>query len=202
MLFFGVFLHESARTAAKSQTNLSTNSGKATERLGWLAPNLAHMCKFIWGWRYAKLPLETQGGTWGGGLGGQQFKSLRKLSNCHQLWFTSGDSSGNGHRLNTSRPSIPQVAFRGGGGRVSQIKKFGEAVKRLDILPQIWHTSADPASGNRYTPNKLPLETQGRHLGGFRGQTFKILGKLSNGWTDWHQLWFTRLRIHLGMDTG
>ena len=55
---------------------------------------------------------------------------------------------------------------------------------------QIWHTSADP-SGNGYTPNKLPLETQGGHLGGFRGQTFKSLGKLSNGWTDWHQLWFT-----------
>ena len=30
-----------------------------------------------------------------------------------------------------------------------------------------------------------------RHKGGFMGQTFKSLGKLSNGWTDWHQLWFT-----------
>ena len=33
---------------------------------------------------------------------------------------------------------------------------------------QIWHTCAD-SSGNGYTPNKLPLETQGGHLGGFRG---------------------------------
>ena len=29
--FFGVFLHESAHTAAKRRTNLSTNSGKGTD---------------------------------------------------------------------------------------------------------------------------------------------------------------------------
>ncbi len=50
---FGVFLRESARTAAKSRTNLSTNSGKATKRLGRLAPNLAHVWKFIWERIYA-----------------------------------------------------------------------------------------------------------------------------------------------------
>ena len=43
MLFFGVFSRESARTAAKSRTNMSTISGKAIKRLGRLAPNLAHM---------------------------------------------------------------------------------------------------------------------------------------------------------------
>ena len=59
------------------------------------------------------------GGTWGV-LGGQTIKDQGKLSNgwtdWHQLWFTSADSSGNGYRLNTSRPSIPQGAFGGGGG--------------------------------------------------------------------------------------
>ena len=55
---------------------------------------------------------------------------------------------------------------------------------------QIWHIYAN-SYGNGYTPNKLPLETQGGHLGCFRGQTLKSLGKLSNGWTDWHQLCFT-----------
>ena len=54
-----------------------------------------------------------------GGFRGQTFKSLGKLSNgwtdWHQLWFMSADSSGNGHTLNTSRPSIPQGAFQGGG---------------------------------------------------------------------------------------
>ena len=130
MLFFGVFLRESARTAAKSRASLSTNSGKATKRLGRLAPNLAHMCKFIYimgmDIRQTNCPSRHKRGTWGV-LGGQQVKSLGKLSDWHQLWFTSADSSGNGHRLNTSRPSIPQVAFRGGGGvRVSQIQKSGE----------------------------------------------------------------------------
>ncbi len=54
MLFFGVFLCETARTAVKSRTNRSTNSGKATKRLDGLAQNLAHMCRFIWKWIYAK----------------------------------------------------------------------------------------------------------------------------------------------------
>ena len=118
MLFFGVFLRESARTAAKSRTNLNTNSGKLPKRLGQVAPNLALMCKFIWEYIYAKqiTPRDTRGTLGGGGCGFQQFKSLGKLSDWHQLWFTSADSSGNGHRQNTSRPSIPQVGFRGGGG--------------------------------------------------------------------------------------
>ena len=113
---FGVFLRESARTAAKSRTNLSTNSGKATKRLGRLAPHMAHMCKFIWEWIYAKqiVPRDTRGHL--GVLGDKQFKSIGKLSDWHQLWFTSADSSGNGHSLNTSRPSMPQGAFGGGLG--------------------------------------------------------------------------------------
>ena len=95
MLFFGVFLRESARTAAKSRTNLSINSGKATKRLGRLAPNLAHMYKFIWEWIYAKqIALETQRG-YLVVLGGQQLKNIGKLSDWHQLSFTSADSPGN-----------------------------------------------------------------------------------------------------------
>ena len=141
MLFFGVFLRESARTAVKSRTNLSTDSGKATKRLGRLPPNLAHMCKFILEWIYAKqiVPRDTRRHL-GGGFRGQQFKSMGKLSDWHQLWFTSADSSGNGHRLNKSRPSIPQGGFGWGGVRVSQFQKSGEAVKRLDQLaPNLAH---------------------------------------------------------------
>ena len=136
MLFFGVFLRESAPTAAKSRTNRSTNSEKATKRLGRLAQNMAHMCKFIWEWIYAKqiAPRDTRGAVWGGG---------------------------------------------GGGFRGTTIKKSGEAVR---LAPTLVHVCG-------YTPNKLPVETQGA-LGGFRRQTFKSLGKLSNGCTDWHQLRF------------
>ena len=114
-----MFFFESARTAAKSRTNLSTNSGKATKRQGRLAPNLAHICKCM-GMDIRQtncLSRHKGGGHLGrGGLEGQQFKSLGKQSDWHQLWFTSADSPGNGHRLNTSRPSIPQGALGGGGG--------------------------------------------------------------------------------------
>ena len=79
----------------------------------------------------------------GGGLGGHKFKCLGNLSNgwtdWHRIWYTSADSSGNGHRLNTIRPSISQGGIWGGG------------------------------------------------LG---GNKFKSMLKLSNGWTDWHQLWY------------
>ena len=58
-----------------------------------------------------------KGGTWGV-LGGQKCKSQENLpSGCtdwHQICYTSADSSGNGHRLKTISPSIPQVAFWGG----------------------------------------------------------------------------------------
>ena len=72
MLFFDVFLRESARTVAKSRTNFSTNSGKATKRLGRLAPNLAYMCTLIWEWIHAKqiAPRDTRGLAAGGGGGG------------------------------------------------------------------------------------------------------------------------------------
>ena len=77
-----------------------------------------------------------------GVLGVQTFESLEKLSNgwtdWHQLWFTSADSSGNGHKLNTSRPTIPQEAF----------------------------------------------------CGSLVGHKFKCLGKLLNGSTDWHPIWY------------
>ena len=117
-----------------------------------------------------------------GALGGQQFKIMGKRSDWHQLWFTSADSSGNGHRLNTSRPSIPQVVFGWGGLGCHKFKRLGKLSNGWTDWPQIWHTSADPG-GSGYTPNNFPLETQGDPWG-VRGQIFKSLGKLSNGWTD------------------
>ena len=133
-------------------------------------------------------------GHWGGGLGAQTFKSVEKLSNgwtdWHQLWFTSADSSGNGHRLNPSRPSIPQGAFRG-GGRGHKFKSIGKLSNGCTDWHQIWYTSAD-SSGNGHRLNTIrPTIPQG-HLGGggVGDHTFKCLGKLSNGWTDWHQIWY------------
>ena len=139
MLFFGVFLRESARTAAKSRTNLTPILEKLPN--GWADWHQSwHTCANSYGNGYMpnKFPLETQGGHLRGGLAGQQFKSLGKLSDWHQLWFTSADLSGNGHKLNTSRPSIPQVVFRGwgGGGKVSNSKVLGSCQTPGPIGPK------------------------------------------------------------------
>ena len=75
---------------------------------------------------YAKQsePQDTRGHF--GDFRGSQIQKSGKLSNgwtdWHQIWHTSADSSGNGHRLNTIRPST----LGGGGVRGSQIQKSGE----------------------------------------------------------------------------
>ena len=135
-----------------------------------------------------QLNLNTQGGILGV-LGGHKSKSHGRLSNdwtdWHQIWYTSADSSGNGHRLNTIRPST-----LGGGVRGSQIQKSGEDVKRLVRLESnlvhmcrfIWEW---------IYAKQIALRNTRGHLGVLGGQTFKSQGKLSNGWTDWHQSWYT-----------
>ena len=116
--------------------------GEAVKRLDRLAPHLVHICGFVCEWTWAKYnsPLDTPGGLRGVS---HTFKCLGKLSNnwtdWHHIWYTSADSSGNWHRLNTIRPSITQGAF--------------------------WEVLV--------------------------GHKFKSMLKLSNGWTDWHQLRFT-----------
>ena len=185
---FGVFLRESARTAAKSRTNLSTNSGKATKRLGRLAPNLAHMRKFICEWITPnKLPLETQGATWWV-LGGKQFKSLRKLPDWLQFWFTSADASANRHRLNPSRSSIPDGAL---GGGCHKFKSLGKLSNDCTDWHQIWYMSADSSgNGHRLNASRTSIP-QGVIRGGGRGSQIPSLEKLSQDCTDcdWNQIW-------------
>ena len=126
----------------------------------------------------------------GGGGWGHKFKSLRKLSNdCidwHQVWYTSADPSGNGHRLNTIRPTIPQGHFEGGVyGHIC--KCLGKLANGWTDWHKSWYKSAD-SSGNGHRLNTIrPSITQGV-LG---GNKFKSLGKLSNSRTDWHQIWYT-----------
>ena len=99
----------------RGRTNLSTNSGKPIKRLDRLAPNLAHMYRFIWEWIYAKqiATRDTRGHMCG--LRGSTIQNLGKLSNgwtdWYHIWYTSADSSGNGHLLNTIRRSLPQRHF-------------------------------------------------------------------------------------------
>ena len=93
------------------------------------------MCRLIWEWIYAKQsePQDTEGHF--GGLGGHKSKSPGRLSNgwtdLHQIWYTSADSSGNGHRLNKICPR-----HWGGGVGVTH-SKVREDVKRLDRLAPI-----------------------------------------------------------------
>ena len=111
-----------------------------------------------------KLNLKTQGGISGGFRGSQLQKSglSKGWTDWHQIWYTSADSSGNGHRLNTICPS---TCGRGGGVRGSQIQKSGEDSNVWSDWHQIWYTCVN-SSGNGYTPNKLHRETQGA-FGGF-----------------------------------
>ena len=102
-----------------------------------LAPNLAHMCRFIWEWINAKqIALrDTKRGHlrifWG-----EAGKSLEKLSNgwtdWHQIWYTAADSSWNGQTKYNSPLNIPGGIL--GGFRGSQIQKYVESVKRMDRL--------------------------------------------------------------------
>ena len=159
-------------------------SGEADKRLDRLAPNLAHIYRSTWEWIYAKqiAPRDTRG-TWGR-LGGQTFKSLGKLSNgwtdWHQLWVTSADSSGNGLRLNPSRPSIPQGALgRGLGGH-----KFKSLRKLSNDWHTIWYTYAD-SSGNGYRLKTIRPTIPHGGIFFFKGvNNSKAWEMWSKDWTD------------------
>ena len=171
-------------------------SWEAVKRLDRLAHNLAHMCRFIWEWIYAKqiATRDTRGG-----VGVKHSKVTGKLSNgCtdwHQMWYTSADSSWNGHRLNTMHPTIPQWHWGGRGLGSHKFKCLGKLSNGWTDWHQIWYKSAD-SSGNGHRLNTIRPSIPQVVLGGHK---FKSLGKLSNNWTDWHHIWYS-LRIRLGMD--
>ena len=74
---------------------------------------------------------------------------------------------------------------------MSQIQKSWEAVKRLDRLaPNLAHICISIWEWI-YAKQIAPRDIRGDLGEGFRGQTLKSLGKLSNGWTDWHQIRYT-----------
>ena len=111
-----------------------------------------------------KLPLETQGG-YLGGYRGSTIQNIGKLSDWHQLWFTSADSSGNGHRLNSLQvaPQYPRWHWGVGG---SQIQKSGKLSKGCTGSHRIWYTPADsPGNGHRLNTIR-PTLPQG-HFGFF-----------------------------------
>ena len=113
-----------------------------------------------------QLNLKTQGGI-SRVLGGHKSKSLGRLSNdwtdWHQIWYTSADSSGNGHRLNTIRPST----LGGGGVRGSHIQKSDEHVKGLvRLASNLVHIHVQIHLGKDIHQTNCPERHKGA-LGGF-----------------------------------
>ena len=166
-----------------------------------LAPTLVHVCGFIWEWTYAKCmsPLTTPGGISGGGVGGHKFKNLRKLSNCctdwHDIWYKSADSSGNRHRQNTIRPSLPQGVLGG-----HKFKCLGKLSNSWTDWHHIWYSSADSSRNGHRLNTIRPSISQGAFGGGgLGGHKFKSMLKLSNCWPDCHKCG-KHVQIHLGMD--
>ena len=107
-----------------------------------------------------KLPFETQGRTSVGGLWGvTTLKSLGKLPNgstdWHQIWYTSVDSYGNGHRLKQIAPRYPRAAFWGGGVTGSTIQKTGKCYQTAGPIGNIFCTYNANESGNGHVLNKL-----------------------------------------------
>ena len=93
MLFFGVFLRETARPVAKSRTNVAQIQEKLPN--GWTDwYQIWHTCadslhrRFIWEWIY--VPQYTRGISGGGGLGGHKSKSLGGCQTAGPIGTTFG----------------------------------------------------------------------------------------------------------------
>ena len=92
--------------------------------------------------------------------------------------------------MNIRQTNCPKTQGGTWGFRGSNIQKSREAVKRLDRLaPTLVHVGEFIWEYK----HKSPLNTPGGMAGGggLGGYKFKSLEKLSNGWTDWHQIWYT-----------
>ena len=117
----------------------------------------------------------------GGGFMGSQIQMFWETVNWNQIWYKSADSSGNGHVLNTIRPSIPQGVLWG-----HKFKCLGscQTARPIDIR---FGTYLRIRLGILDTANyNSPLITTGGHFVFFGfGTKFG-----------------TRLWIHLGMDIG
>ena len=133
-------------------------SGEAVKRLDQLAT------------RQTNCTSRHKGSTGGGGGGrGQTFKRLGKLSNgCtywHQIWYTSADSPGNGHRVNTIRPTVLQGHFGGEGLGGHKFKCLGTLPNGWTNWHQSWYKSADsPGNGHRLNTIRPSIRFRGSQI--------------------------------------
>ena len=153
------------------------------------------------GYTLNKLPFETQGGTWGF-YGVKHWKVLRSSQAAGPI----GTNFGSRLRVHMGMdkyksPHNIQGGIWGGGVRGSQIQMSGEAVKLLDRLAANLVHCLRIRLGMEISKYNSSLNTTVGISVFFKGVTNLSLGKLPNGWTDWHQFG-TRMWIHLGMDIG
>ena len=162
------------------------------------------MCKFKWEWIYAKqiAPRDTRGVLGCYSLGGQQFKSMGKLSDWHQLWFTSADSSGNGY-IHAKQIALRDTRGALGGFRGSNIKSL-KSVKPLDRLaPTVVHVCGFIWEWTK-AKNNSPHDTPRQHWGGggLGGQQFKSLENVVKRLDRLGINVAHLMQVNLGMDTG
>ena len=158
------------------------------------------MCIFIWEWLYAKQfePQDTRRHF--GGFRGSHIQKSGRLSNgwndWHQIWYTSTDSFGNGHRLIQFAPR----QWGGGGLGGHKFKSPGRCQTAGPIGTKFGtHMQIHLGMDRRQT--NWPERHNGALGGVLVGETFKSQGKLSNGWTVGTNFG-SGLRIHLGMGIG
>ena len=124
-----------------------------------------------------KLNLKTQRGI-SGGFRGSQIKKYGRLSNgltdWHQIWYTSADSSWNGHRLNIICPS---TFGEGGGLGVTNSKVRGRCETAGPIATK-FGTHVHIHLGMDIRQTNCPKTHKGAFGGVLGGQTFKSQGKL------------------------
>ena len=151
---FDVFLRETARTAAKSRTNVSTNSGKANN--GWTHwQHIWHTCADSPGNGYTlnKLPLETQGGT----RGCCRVRAGIIIFDVYMLFLACFCARQRTQRL---RAELTLAQIR---------EKLPKRMDRLAThLAHICRFTCEWI----YAKQVAPRDTRG-HLGGFRGSTIK-----------------------------
>ena len=116
----------------------------------------------------------------------------------------SADSSGNGHRFNTIRPSIPQRAFGGGGLWGHKLKTAKESCQTTGPIGTKFgmYTFVDSSGNGHRLKTICPTVPQGGIWGGgLGGQQFKRLGNVVKR-LDRFGINLAPVQMNLGMDTG
>ena len=140
-------------------------SWEAVKLLDRLAPNLVHVCGFIWEWTWLNKtrPSIPQGAFLG--FYGVTNLSLGKLPNgwtdWHHIRYTSVDSSENGHRLKTIRPTIPHGV---GGFRGSTFQKPGKCGQAAGPIGNTFCTYNAGESEWTQVEQIGPMKHQGVHF--------------------------------------